>query len=79
MDERDDWSSFSRHCPNCGDLVTGYKNREGFIKVECGTCHSVMKKLNQVLVGYYHYYGITDNFDAIERFRNRVEALRLEQ
>lgn len=35
----------------------------------------IVKKLNQVLVGYYHYYGITDNFDAIERFRNRVEKL----
>ncbi|MCC8081456.1 MAG: hypothetical protein LUI14_11415 [Lachnospiraceae bacterium] len=42
MDERDDWSSFSWYCPNCGGLVTGYKNREGFIKVECGTCHSIM-------------------------------------
>ena len=30
-------------------------------------------KLNQVLVGYYHYYGITDNFNAIKAFKLNVE------
>lgn len=33
----------------------------------------IVQKLNQILVGYYHYYGITDNFRAIESFRYRVE------
>jgi len=33
----------------------------------------IVKKLNEILVGYYHYYGITDNFDAINEFRYRVE------
>ena len=32
----------------------------------------IIKKLNQILVGYYHYYGITDNFRAIRNFRYRV-------
>ncbi len=27
-----------------------------------------VKKLNQILVGYYHYYGITDNSPGISRF-----------
>jgi group II intron reverse transcriptase/maturase len=31
-----------------------------------------VKKLNQILVGYYHYYGITDNSRAIASFRYRV-------
>ena len=31
-----------------------------------------MKKLNQILVGYYHYYGITDNSKSITTFRYRV-------
>lgn len=35
----------------------------------------IIKKLNQILVGYYHYYGITDNYESIERFRNRVENI----
>ena len=30
-------------------------------------------KLNQILVGYYHYYGITDNFIAIKAFKLNVE------
>ena len=30
-------------------------------------------KLNRILVGYYHYYGITDKFRAIDSFRYRVE------
>lgn len=33
----------------------------------------IVEKLNQVLVGYYHYYGITDNYQSIENFRYRVE------
>lgn len=32
----------------------------------------IVKKLNQILVGYYHYYGITDNSKAIASFRYRV-------
>ena len=31
-------------------------------------------KLNQILVGYYHYYGITDNFPMIDKFRYKVEG-----
>jgi group II intron reverse transcriptase/maturase len=33
---------------------------------------AVVKKINQILVGYYHYYGITDNSKAISAFRYRV-------
>ena len=32
----------------------------------------IVKKLNQILVGYYHYYGITDNSRPITSFRYRV-------
>ncbi|MCD7957099.1 MAG: RNA-directed DNA polymerase [Lachnospiraceae bacterium] len=32
----------------------------------------IMKKLNQILVGYYHYYGITDNFRSLSSFRFRT-------
>lgn len=37
------------------------------------TLKMIIKKINQILVGYYHYYGITDNFRAIDSFRYRVE------
>ena len=29
--------------------------------------------LNQVLVGYFHYYGITDNYNMLSRFVYRIE------
>lgn len=28
----------------------------------------IIAKLNQILVGYFHYYGITDNFDGLNDF-----------
>ena len=31
MTKHDEWVPFSWHCPNCGALVTGYKNAEGTI------------------------------------------------
>ena len=32
----------------------------------------IFKRLNQILVGYYHYYGITDNYNSLARMRTRV-------
>lgn len=32
----------------------------------------VIRKLNQILVGYYHYYGITDNSRSISAFYHHV-------
>ena len=32
----------------------------------------IMKKLNQILTGYYHYYGITDNIESLNNFRFRM-------
>lgn len=37
-----EWQPFSWHCPNCGNLVTGYKSSDGTIKVECNRCYTVM-------------------------------------
>ena len=28
----------------------------------------IIEKLNQILVGYFHYYGITDNSESLEDF-----------
>ena len=33
----------------------------------------LIEKLNVKLAGYYRYYGITDNFKAMDRFRRKVE------
>lgn len=32
----------------------------------------IIKAVNQMLVGYYHYYGITDNYRMMDNFRMRV-------
>jgi RNA-directed DNA polymerase len=32
----------------------------------------IMKKLNEILVGYYHYYGITDNSRSLSDFKLAV-------
>ena len=29
----------------------------------------IIKKLNQILTGYFHYYGITDNSKSLSKFR----------
>ena len=31
--------------------------------------------MNQVLVGYFHYYGITDNYVCLSKFEDRMEKL----
>ena len=36
------------------------------------TTKDIIAKLNQILVGYYHYYGITDNSERIGAFRYNV-------
>lgn len=33
----------------------------------------IMRRVNQILAGYFHYYGITDNIHSIARFRYEVE------
>ena len=42
MNKNDEWLPFSWYCVNCGTIVTGYKNQNGDIKVECSRCHAVM-------------------------------------
>lgn len=33
---------------------------------------AIIKKLNEMLVGYYHYYGITDNIQSLSDFRYQM-------
>ena len=42
MRTAEEWIPFSWHCSNCGNVVTGYKNQNGDIKVQCSKCHVVM-------------------------------------
>ena len=36
------------------------------------TMEEIIQKLNRILTGYYHYYGITDNTPSITKFRYNV-------
>lgn len=35
----------------------------------------IIKRVNQSLLGHYHYYGVTDNTKSLERFRYMVTGL----
>ena len=44
--------------------------------VVCGLqAPDVIKWLNQVLVGYFHYYGITDNIGMLHVFKFRIQQI----
>ncbi len=32
-------------------------------------------KINQILIGYYRYYGITDNYRSLNSMRYRVKGM----
>ena len=32
----------------------------------------IIKKINEILTGYYHYYGITDNLPRLKAFEYEV-------
>ena len=44
------------------------------VLVKMRTCRlkEIIAKLNQILTGYYHYYGITDNTESITAFRYNI-------
>lgn len=35
----------------------------------------IFAKVNQMLIGYYNYYGVTDNFDSLNRFFREVNKM----
>ena len=35
----------------------------------------IFRKLNQILIGYYHYYGITDNGRCLYSMKHRIERM----
>lgn len=50
---------FAKKCKEVHRLISSIRD---------WTLRLITTKLNQMLVGYYHYYGITDNFRAIDSF-----------
>lgn len=54
---------FDRKCKEIGKLIRGMRTWK---------TAEIIHKLNQVLVGYYHYYGITDNIMSLRLFKLEV-------
>ncbi len=54
---------FAKKCKEVHQLIRGMRTEP---------VKAVIKKLNEILVGYYHYYGITDNSKSLNSFRRRV-------
>lgn len=51
---------FAKKCKEINHLIRDMRTRP---------LKAIIKKLNETLVGYYHYYGITDNIESLSRFR----------
>ena len=56
---------FAKKCKEVHRLISSIRH---------WTLRLIITKLNQILVGYYHYYGITDNFRAIDSFYYKVRC-----
>ena len=43
------WKATTMHCPNCGDIVCGYKNSDGTVKLQCSICgvNMVLKRMGR--------------------------------
>ena len=46
--------------------------RHALVKMRTCRLKEIIAKLNQILTGYYHYYGITDNTESITAFRYNI-------
>ena len=57
---------FSKKCRELNRLISEMRSRP---------VKDIIKKLNQILVGYDHYYGITDNSRSLANFHYRVQQM----
>ena len=57
---------FSKKCRELNMRIKAMRNWE---------IDLIFAKVNQILTGYYHYYGITDNYRAIARMRDKVQKM----
>ena len=54
---------FAKKCKEVHRLIGGMRTKR---------VKEIVAKLNQILTGYFHYYGVTDNTERITAFRYRV-------
>lgn len=39
---RNDWTPLVRICHNCGKKITGYRSKDGLLKLQCPNCRACM-------------------------------------
>lgn len=57
---------FAKKCRELNNTIRDMRTRR---------LSDIFKKINQVLVGYYHYYGITDNYRCTARMKDKIECM----
>ncbi len=40
--QQQDYKEVKMYCPNCGQLLMGYKRADGTVFMTCGKCHVVL-------------------------------------
>lgn len=84
-----DFLGFTHYCSTSrnGKFRVKRKTSRKKFRKKCKEIHAMLKeirhwdvkkiveKLNKILTGYNHYYGITDNIRALERFQRKIERL----
>ena len=55
---QNEWKPTKRLCTNCGQLIVGYSNEKGFVKLQCPKCGLVMvSKKNEQTSRADRYYA----------------------
>lgn len=57
---------FAKKCKELNKAIRDMRN---------GRLGAIFRKLNQILIGYYHYYGITDNGRSLDMMKRKVEEM----
>ena len=52
MEQETLWKSVEMYCPNCGKKITGYKNKYGMVKMECGRCRCAIVSVKKSVRRY---------------------------
>lgn len=42
MELKEEWIPLTWHCPHCGAVIEGHKDKDGIIRIECDRCGIVM-------------------------------------
>ena len=62
-------TSKKKFAKKCRELNTTIRNMRTMKLTD------IIFKLNQILIGYYHYYGITDNYRGIASMKDKIERM----